>query len=212
MACIIRKAVEQDVQFLSECIKRGHVVNDHEYDFYEWKDLLTDLGIVKPDVSDFNLIKVYLNPKNPRQDLFVVNNGTKDIGFFSQDIDEVNMFLGGSTYVHPASCKMSILKVLKACVIRGYLYGVSENFTAVDFNIADPLVSSIARTILPPLKEYRLRDDYRVLFSDFSNIKDRIDYDSFVTFFKENYSLSIYDNANKLFSFNDKPVSKKIGE
>ena len=85
---IIRYAEEGDVRFLLECISHNHEINDHYFVVEEWaKEMFGDIQI------DLSVIKKYLNPKYPEQPIIIVNNGTKDIGFFSQDLDMQNMHL-----------------------------------------------------------------------------------------------------------------------
>lgn len=196
---IIRYAEEGDVRFLLECISHNHEINDHYFVVEEWtKEMFGDIQI------DLSVIKKYLNPKYPEQPIIIVNNGTKDIGFFSQDLDMQNMHLGTSAYVHPKSCKMSILKVIKACTIRGILYGLRESFIAVEFNTYTPLITSIVKSIIPSIKEHKINDSYRICYVEFKKVQEETSYAKFLEDMKLRFEVSLYNENESLFTFKDK--------
>lgn len=203
MACSVRLATSTDVTFIAECIKRGHTVNDHYFNFDEWVNEV--VGLCSGFASSFDAVKMYLNPKYPNQDILIVNNGSEDVGFFSQDLDYQNMFVGGAAYVHPRACKMAILKVIKAVAIRGYIYGCKNDFEAIEFNIADPLVGMIVKSLIPHINEYRIRDDYRIFYGQLPPASDEAQsLADFYSSVKESHSVSVFDENNVLFTFNDR--------
>lgn len=198
MAITIRKATEMDTKFILECIQRHHELNDHYLDPLEWSQI-----VFGDKCISMHRLKVYLNPKWPEQDLIIVNNGNKDIGFFSQDIDMQNMILGGSNYTHPSACKMSILKVVKACVIRGALYGQKDLFDAFEFNTANALLTQVVQSIVPLDKTVKFDELYRVSYGKFSNINKYIEETEFTKRLEERFGFQLYDSNEVLFTFTD---------
>ena len=118
----------------------------------------------------------YLLPNSSNKQIFIVNNGQKDIGFFTQDEDENNSTFGGTAWVHPRSCKMSILKLVKAMTIRGVL--IIDQYDKVELNTWHPLIVSTVKAIIPNFEEYKIYDTYRIMFctkDKFPETKEIID-------------------------------------
>lgn len=195
----LRIAKEMDVKFLEECIERHHELNDHYLTPSEW----SQIAFGHEDVS-LHTLKLYLNPRWPEQDLIIVNYANKDIGFFSQDIDMQNMILGASCYTHPRACKMSILKVVKACVIRGLLYGEKNQFEAFEFNTANGLITSIVEALVPLDKTVRFDEHYRVSYTKFENATKYLKEHDFLGWLKTNMDFNLYDEKEILFTFKDR--------
>ena len=195
----LRKATELDVQWLIASINHTYEINDNYFNFNEWwKNIFG-----KEDGFTLKHVQLYVNPKYPDQDLIIVNNGTKDVGFFSQDLDMQNMYLGATCYVHPKACKMTILKMVKACTIRGLYYLRDNLYEAVEFNTGNALVTSIVESITKLDKMVKFDEHYRVSFitrdtimSQFENGLDDI--------LKYKFDIEFYDKSNLLFSFKDK--------
>ena len=108
-----------------------------------------------------------------RKTYFIVNNGQKDIGFFCQDFDSTNMIVGGTVFIHPRSCKMSILKAIKAICIRACL--IQDEFDACEVNTWAPLIVSTAQSVVPCLKESVITDKYRILYGETKDFPSRKD-------------------------------------
>ena len=191
----LRIAQNQDVKFLVDCINKDYEINDHYMDVSWW----TKAVLEKNDIT-LDTIKKYLNPKFPDQELIIVNNNNKDVGFFSQDLDMCNMVLGATCFVHPRACKMSILKLVKACTVRGILYGLENSFESVEFNTWAGLITHTVKAIIPSLKEYKIRDNYRICESSFDLIKSSINKSELI----DGFSIKMLDSSNMLFFMEDK--------
>ena len=81
------------------------VNNDKAEGFSDW---MQDLKAILPadmeygDKNYFQFLLMYLLPNSSNKQIFIVNNGQKDIGFFTQDEDENNSTFGGTSIrVHP---------------------------------------------------------------------------------------------------------------
>ena len=75
---LVRKATESDFEWLVECANKDWIINDYSDTFIGW---LKSFGVADSDIErcyNFDWFKKYIYPKAP-QDLFVVNNGQKDI-------------------------------------------------------------------------------------------------------------------------------------
>ena len=169
---LVRKATEADFEWLVECANKDWVINDYSDTFIGW---LKSFGIADSNIEkcyNFDWFKKYIYPKAP-QDLFVVNNGQKDIGFFCQDFDSTNMIVGGTVFIHPRSCKMSILKAIKAICIRACL--IQDKFDACEVNTWAPLIVSTAQSVVPCLKESVITDKYRILYGETKDFPSRKD-------------------------------------
>lgn len=160
---LVRKATEADFEWLVECSNKDWVINDYSGTFEDW---LKDFGIREEELHkcyNFDWFKRYIYPKAP-QDLYVVNNGQKDVGFFCQDLDRTNSIIGGTVFLHPRSCKMSILKAIKAICIRACL--IQDEFDACEVNTWTPLIVSTAQSVVPCLKESMIAEEYRILYGE----------------------------------------------
>lgn len=165
---IVRKATEHDLKFMIECSNKDWHINDYSGEFDLW---LETIGLpVKDHIDNFEMFKVYINPKYP-QNLYIVNNGQKDVGFFCQDEDDKSSTVGGTVFIHPRACKMSILKAQKAVLLRGLI--VSEDYTNIEFNVWHPMLMSNAKSVIPELKEYKLYDSYRIMFCKSEDTKSK---------------------------------------
>jgi len=165
---IVRKATEHDLKFMIECANKDWSINDYSGEFDLW---LETIGLNPEDyINNFNMFKVYINPKYP-QDLYIVNNGQKDVGFFCQDEDDKSSTLGGTVFIHPRACKMSILKAQKAVLLRGLI--ICNNYVNIEFNVWHPMLMSNAKAIIPELKEYKLYDMYRIMFCKTEDTKSK---------------------------------------
>lgn len=160
---LVRKATEADFEWLVECSNKDWVINDYSGTFEDW---LKEFGIREEELHkcyNFDWFKRYIYPKAP-QDLYVVNNGQKDVGFFCQDLDRTNSIIGGTVFLHPRSCKMSILKAIKAICIRACL--IQDEFDACEVNTWTPLIVSTAQSVVPCLKESMIAEEYRILYGE----------------------------------------------
>ena len=160
---LVRKATEADFEWLVECSNKDWVINDYSGTFKDW---LKEFGILEEELHkcyNFDWFKRYIYPKAP-QDLYVVNNGQKDVGFFCQDLDRTNSIIGGTVFLHPRSCKMSILKAIKAICIRACL--IQDEFDACEVNTWTPLIVSTAQSVVPCLKESMIAEEYRILYGE----------------------------------------------
>jgi hypothetical protein len=160
---LVRKATEADFEWLVECSNKDWVINDYSGTFEDW---LKEFGIREEELHkcyNFDWFKRYIYPKAP-QDLYVVNNGQKDVGFFCQDLDRTNSIIGGTIFLHPRSCKMSILKAIKAICIRACL--IQDEFDACEVNTWTPLIVSTAQSVVPCLKESMIAEEYRILYGE----------------------------------------------
>ena len=160
---LVRKATEADFEWLVECSNKDWVINDYSGTFKDW---LKEFGIREEELHkcyNFDWFKRYIYPKAP-QDLYVVNNGQKDVGFFCQDLDRTNSIIGGTVFLHPRSCKMSILKAIKAICIRACL--IQDEFDACEVNTWTPLIVSTAQSVVPCLKESMIAEEYRILYGE----------------------------------------------
>lgn len=160
---LVRKATEADFEWLVECSNKDWVINDYSGTFKDW---LKEFGIREEELHkcyNFDWFKRYIYPKAP-QDLYVVNNGQKDVGFFCQDLDRTNSIIGGTVFLHPRSCKMSILKAIKAICIRACL--IQNEFDACEVNTWTPLIVSTAQSVVPCLKESMIAEEYRILYGE----------------------------------------------
>lgn len=162
----IRKATESDVEFMIECINKDYQINDYQMDFDDW---ITD---VFPGKRDLRTVQIYVNPKLP-QDLYIVNTGYKDVGFFSQDVDETNSAIGGIAFMHRHACKMAILKIIKAIAIRGTL--ISNNYRFFEYNTWNKLIVTVVQSVIPELKEFKITDEYRIVVGETNYTKEKID-------------------------------------
>lgn len=164
---LVRLATDNDIKFIEECIEKHWKINDKYGSMSDW---YSDFGHGKIEgYSDLDYIRLYLNPNEP-QDIFIVNNGQKDIGFFTQDVDTTNQTLGGTTWVHPRACKMSILKMTKAIVIRANL--IKDDYKYCEFNVWHPLLVSTIKSIIPKMQVFYIRDDYRICYIDIADGPD----------------------------------------
>lgn len=169
---LVRKATEADFEWLVECSDKDWVINDYNGTFRDW---LGDFGILEEEIEkcyNFQWFKRYIYPKAP-QDLYVVNNGQKDIGFFCQDLDTTNSIVGGTVFIHPRSCKMSILKAIKAICIRGCL--IQHEFKACEINTWAPLIVATAKSVVPCLKESVIAEEYRILYGETKDFPSKED-------------------------------------
>lgn len=169
---LVRKATEADFEWLVECSDKDWVINDYSGTFRDW---LGDFGILEEEIEkcyNFQWFKRYIYPKAP-QDLYVVNNGQKDIGFFCQDLDTTNSIVGGTVFIHPRSCKMSILKAIKAICIRGCL--IQNEFKAYEINTWAPLIVATAKSVIPCLKESVIAEEYRILYGETKDLPSKED-------------------------------------
>lgn len=160
---LVRKATEADFEWLVECSNKDWVINDYSGTFEDW---LKEFGVREEELHkcyNFDWFKKYIYPKAP-QDLYVVNNGQKDIGFFCQDLDQTNSIIGGTVFLHPRSCKMSILKAIKAICIRACL--IQDKFDVCEVNTWTPLIVSTAQSVVPCLKESMIAEEYRILYGE----------------------------------------------
>lgn len=160
---LVRKATEADFEWLVECSNKDWVINDYSGTFEDW---LKEFGIREEELHkcyNFDWFKRYIYPKAP-QDLYVVNNGQKDVGFFCQDLDRTNSIIGGTVFLHPRSCKMSILKAIKAICIRACL--IQDEFDACEVNTWTPLIVSTSQSVVPCLKESMIAEEYRILYGE----------------------------------------------
>lgn len=160
---LVRKATEADFEWLVECSNKDWVINDYSGTFKDW---LKEFGVREEELHkcyNFDWFKRYIYPKAP-QDLYVVNNGQKDVGFFCQDLDRTNSIIGGTVFLHPRSCKMSILKAIKAICIRACL--IQDEFDACEVNTWTPLIVSTAQSVVPCLKESMIAEEYRILYGE----------------------------------------------
>ena len=196
----LRAATDLDVQFLIDCINKDHEINDNFYAPRQWAEKY--LGIESNKIN-LEVLKFYLNPKFPNQDLIIVNYANKDIGFFSQDLDYQNMILGATCFTHPRACKMSILKVVKACVIRGIMYGLNNDYHAVEFNTAAGLISNLVAALIPIQKYVVLEDTYRISYMTFDRARQAIAENDFFETLKSKLNVQIYHTEKCLFSFED---------
>lgn len=164
---LIRLATEDDEDFIIQCIDKDWKINDKYGSYSDW---YSDFGHGEIlGYSNMDYIRLYLNPNEP-QDIFIVNNGQKDIGFFTQDIDTTNSTMGGTGWVHPRSCKMSILKIIKAIMIRAHL--IKDDYSYCEFNTWHPLIASTAKSIAPKLQNFNIRSDYRICYIPTSDMPD----------------------------------------
>nr|DAD57754.1 MAG TPA: hypothetical protein [Bacteriophage sp.] len=169
---LVRKATEADFEWLVECSNKDWVINDYSGTFKDW---LKSFGIPDEELHkcyNFDWFKRYIYPKAP-QDLYIVNNGQKDVGFFCQDLDQTNSIIGGTVFLHPRSCKMSILKAIKAICIRACL--IQDEFDACEVNTWTPLIVSTAQSVVPCLKESMIAEEYRILYGETRNFPSRED-------------------------------------
>lgn len=195
----LRKATDLDVNWLIAAINHTYEINDNYFNFNEWwKNIFG-----KEDDFRLKHVQLYVNPKYPDQDLIIVNNGTKDVGFFSQDLDMQNMYLGATCYVHPKACKMTILKMVKACTIRGLYYLRDNLYECVEFNTGNALVTSIVESIINVDKTAKFNENYRVSFITRDTIMKQFD-SGLEYYLKEKFNIEFYDKHNLLFSFKDK--------
>ena len=162
----IRKATESDVEFMIECINKDYQINDYQMDFDDW------ISDVFPGGRDLRTVQTYVNPKLP-QDLYIVNTGYKDVGFFSQDVDETNSAIGGIAFMHRHACKMAILKILKAIAIRGVL--ISDNYKFFEYNTWNKLIVATVQSVIPGLKEFKITDGYRIVVGETNYTKEKVD-------------------------------------
>lgn len=163
---LVRKATEADFEWLVECSNKDWVINDYSGTFKDW---LKSFGVADEELDkcyNFDWFKKYIYPKAP-QDLYIVNNGQKDVGFFCQDLDQTNSIIGGTVFLHPRSCKMSILKAIKAICIRACL--IQDEFDACEVNTWTPLIVSTAQSVVPCLKESMIAEEYRILYGEARN-------------------------------------------
>lgn len=169
---LVRKAIEADFEWLVECSNKDWVINDYSGTFKDW---LKEFGIREEELHkcyNFDWFKRYIYPKAP-QDLYVVNNGQKDVGFFCQDLDRTNSIIGGTVFLHPRSCKMSILKAIKAICIRACL--IQDEFDTCEVNTWTPLIVSTAQSVVPCLKESMIAEEYRILYGETRNFPTKED-------------------------------------
>lgn len=169
---LVRKATEADFEWLVECSNKDWIINDYSGTFKDW---LNDFGIREEELHkcyNFDWFKRYIYPKAP-QDLYVVNNGQKDVGFFCQDLDRTNSIIGGTVFLHPRSCKMSILKAIKAICIRACL--IQDEFDACEVNTWTPLIVSTAQSVVPCLKESMIAEEYRILYGEIRDFPTKED-------------------------------------
>ena len=75
-----------------------------------------------------------------------------------------NSIIGGTVFLHPRSCKMSILKAIKAICIRACL--IQDEFDACEVNTWTPLIVSTAQSVVPCLKESMIAEEYRILYGE----------------------------------------------
>ena len=162
----IRKATESDVEFMIECINKDYQINDYQMDFDDW------IADVFPGGRDLKTVQTYVNPKLP-QDLYIVNTGYKDVGFFSQDVDETNSTIGGIAFMHRHACKMAILKIIKAIAIRGTL--ISDNYRYFEYNTWNKLIVTVVQSVIPSLKEFKITDGYRIVVGETNYSKEKVD-------------------------------------
>ncbi len=156
MSISLRLANENDMPFLVECFNKGHEINDYAYS-------------VNPTAtwSDF---KMTMFGKLCQQDIIIVHRNNKDVGFFIQELDDVNMHLGGATFVHPHACKMSVVTLGQVAAMRGIAYGLANNYKYIEFNVWHPLLLQNVKRIMPNLKEFILHKEYIILFLDFDSL------------------------------------------
>lgn len=176
---LIRLATHHDLQFLIACVNKDWSINDKAEGFSDWMEDFKKILPADMEYDDrnyFQFLLMYLLPNSSNKQIFIVNNGQKDIGFFTQDEDENNSTFGGTAWVHPRSCKMSILKLVKAMTIRGVL--IIDQYDKVELNTWHPLIVSTVKAIIPKFEEYKIYDTYRIMFctkDKFPEAKEIID-------------------------------------
>ncbi len=161
--CIeLRVANQNDLQFLKECFNHCHEINDYA-NYFAVRD-------ADPETEFISFQDHLFGGKLVSQDIIIVHRNNRDIGFFIQELDEVNMHLGGATFTHPHACKMSAITLGLAATIRGIRYGLYHNYKYIEFNVWHPVLSQNVKRILPNLKEYILYKEYVILFLEFEKV------------------------------------------
>ena len=168
----VRSASRFDNAFLIECIKKSFVINDFSIDFDEFLEFASSFSIIDPKNDDqiFGLIKLYLNSKNPNQGIYIVNRANMDVGFFTQDEDESNSTIGATCWVHPRACKMSILGIVQASLIRGAL--IYKDWNYVELNTWNPLIVSLCQKFMPNALVNKLREEYYTIYCELSDVSE----------------------------------------
>lgn len=152
----LRLAMPADLDFLIECFNKSHEINDYAHPV--------------SNIVGWNAFKAHLFGKLCEQDIIIVHRNNKDIGFFIQELDDVNMHLGGATFIHPHACKMSVITLGQAAAMRGIAYGLANDFKYIEFNVWHPLLLQNVKRIMPNLKEFILHKEYIILFLDFASL------------------------------------------
>lgn len=162
---IIREAIPSDIEFMISCIKHSHEINDKPDPYDSINDGLHHIKEYRE--AEFYSIRQYLESNQ----VFIVHKGNRDIGFFTQDIDDLNSHIGATAWLHPHSCKMSIVPLIQACTLRGVMYGFKHSYTYVELNTWHPLIVRTVLNICPELREYKLYDTYRIIFGKYYDMK-----------------------------------------
>ena len=167
MTVELRVAQSRDIKFLVDCYNKSHEINDYAYPFFIKEELLSD---EKYKENIFIQFKRMLEGKLCSQDIIIVHRNNKDVGFFIQDLDDINLHLGASTFIHPQACKMSITTLSQVAAIRGLQFGLSQNYEFIEFNVWHPLLVSSVKRVIPNLKEVIIHKEYIIMYLPFSDV------------------------------------------
>lgn len=182
----LRIACSRDIKFLVECYNKSYEINDYAYSFNIKEELLANESYKDKVFEDFRLM---LFGKLCEQDIIIVHRNNKDVGFFMQDIDDINLHLGASTFIHPQACKMSIVTLSQVAAIRGLQVGLINKYKYIEFNVWHPLLVSSVRRIIPNLKEVIIHREYIIMYLPFLEVN--------VEHFekcKSNFGIEYFDN------------------
>lgn len=145
-------ASDDDFRFLIECFNHSYRINDHE----------------EPLPFEVSAPFFCLTVKSDQ--VLIVNRNNKDIGFFINNISEVNDSIGCYCYMHPKACKMAILPLVTCSIIRGGQIGIERMIRWIDVDTWHLMIVTLAKKFFPNMNVHFIRPEYYLMSLDFHDV------------------------------------------
>ena len=110
--------------------------------------------------------------------VYIVNNGTKDVGIFTINILPDKSEIQPMFWMHPKSCKMGLLAIQKAAAVYCYTRAFKEGISLINIRCKDLLTCRAIKRICPGFVSHSLTHNIHQCVCTLDDIQDKYKVDS----------------------------------